>query len=300
MARLASGGDRVDLRTTLRIACLLGLLMTGCEITESDTGLSDRFARPDADLPTYRQIVDRYNENIKRVDRLWARMVVELRWKDKDGRHFEQGEGNLIAVLPDRVAMSIGKLGHTMMWLGGDHERYWFFDLREQESLYTGRHDQVERLDPDSVPVPIRPQDLPRLLGLEAIDPERLPSSPAVEWYDGKYLIEPPGMRARLLIDPETARPARIDLFDPTGRSRVVGRLSQWELMRLDGLPPGAFPRIATRLEISLVDKEGRATFYLSDLSDGEQGNRIKDKAFDLTHLRSVFKPKRIVDLDQR
>ncbi len=93
------------------------------------------------------------------------------------------------------------------MWIGGDDQRYWFFDLQDQETLYTGRHALADRLDPHRVPVPIRPQDLPRLLGITPIDPDRAPPSPAVEWYEGQYLIEPPGMRTRLLLDPRP--PAR-------------------------------------------------------------------------------------------
>ena len=277
---------------------LLCSVLVGCPSPPKKT-LSSRLARPDEPLPSYRQVIDRYNENIRRVEQLWTRAVVELRWTDEEGTHFEQGEGNLILQLPDRVAVSVGKLGHTLMWIGGDEQQYWFFDLRDRHVLYMGRHDQADQLDPKSLPVPIRPRDLPRLLGVIPIDPTKQPPDPQVEWYDGKLLIEPPGTRTRLLLDPITAQPVRIDLMDTEGQSRVIGQLSAWEPMKIEGLPPGAYPKVATRLEVALVDKQGSATLFLSDATDGRRPNRIKPAAFDIQRLVAAFKPKRVVDLDR-
>ncbi len=58
---------------------------------------------------------------------------------------------------------------------------------------------------------------------------------------------------------------------------------------------PRAFPRVATRVEISLVDKDGSATLFLSGTTDGKEGQRIKKKVFDLRYLTAVLKPKRVV-----
>lgn len=247
---------------------------------------------------SYSQIVRRYNSSIESLDRLWSRAVVEVRWEDDRGSHFEQGEGNFIFVRPDRVALSVGKLGHTLFWIGANRGQYWMFDLREEKTVYAGRRRSARGRAGD-LPIPVRPMDLPRVLGLYRINPDALPAEPQVEWYDGGYLIEPPGTRSRLLLDPVTFRPKRIDLLDEEGNSRLIGRLSGWETVQTQGLAPGGLPVVASRAEIALVDRAGRATLHLSDLSDGRDGGRITGKAFDLDQLIKALKPTQRVDLDR-
>ncbi len=278
------------------LLCLLCLLW-GCTSAPPIT------TPPVQKLPTYADLIARYNQNLAGVDRLWSRAVVEIEWHDDDGRHFEQGEGNLIALLPDRLALSVGKLGNAILWAGCDANQYWYFDLREGPTLYVGTHDaatgRAAATAQVASPMPIRPSDLVLLLGLSTLNPNALPPEPRVELYNGHFLIEPPDRPVRILIDPATSRPVRIDLLDPTGRSAVIATLSRPERMTVQGRHPGAYPTIPTRYEISLVDGDGRITLFLADASDGRAGARIKDGVFDLTRLQEIFKPARFVPLDE-
>lgn len=253
---------------------------------------------PPPEMPGYADLVARYNQNLVRVDRLWARAVVELHWRDEDGKHFEQGDGNLIIVPSDKVALSIGKLGQPLLWAGCNGQRYWLFDLHEQRISYVGLHDRVAKPRAQPSPLPFQPLDLIQLTGITPIGEAPDGPSPAVNWDDGHYMIEPPGQHRRVWIDPATARPVRIDLLDADGYSRIVCRLSRWEPMFITGIAPGGFPWLATRLEVALVDREGTMTLYLSDLTDGQDEGRIREEAFDLNYLIKVFKPEKHVDLD--
>ena len=100
-----------------RVLCLcVWLLLAGCNhyVVSND--------RPPVMLP-YRKLIERYNRNLARLDRLWASTTIELEWREEGKKHFErvQGEGHLIIMLPDRVrsrdpmlALSVEKVGNTL------------------------------------------------------------------------------------------------------------------------------------------------------------------------------------------
>lgn len=248
-------------------------------------------------LPAFHEIAQRYNLNLARTSRLWSRAGVELEWRDEQGKHYEQGDGNLIMVLPDRVALSVGKLGNPILWAGCDRERYWLFNLRDQRVLHFGRH-RLSATGAKKLPIPIHPADLIALSGLLPLDANGTPAPPGVTWEEGYYVITPPGLSRKMWIDPETTRPSRIDLLGRDGSSRVTCRLSRWQAMTIHGVAPGAFPQIATRLEVSLLGREGTMTLFLSDPSDGQEHQRIKDQAFNLDRLIRALKPAKQIDLD--
>jgi len=248
-------------------------------------------------LPTYQQLATRFNKNLQRINQLWARAAVELHWRDEQGKHFEQGDGHLIFALPNQLALSIGKLGNTLFWAGCNPHQYWWFDLQDQPTLYFGSHAHTTPHTAEQLPLPVQPLDLIRLLGILPLDATP-PSPPEVLWTDRGYLIQPPNTGSRLLIDPQTDRPSRIELLDPDGNVAVVSHLSRWQRMDIVGVPPGGLPYVATRFEISLVAQHGSMTIFLSDPTDGQAGNKVKDTLFDLEYLRGVFKPTQEVDLD--
>ena len=266
--------------------------MTGCLSTPPAL-------QPPSQMPSYRELVARYNARIAPIERFWSRAVVELQWKDEKGTHYEQGDGNLIIILPDLVALSLGKLGHTGMWAGCDKLRYWLFDLRKDPELLIGTHRRLGQTESHRWPLPVVPLQLPGLLGLSPIQPVAAGVQPAVEWDNGTFVIEPPGQNQRLRIDPETGRPAEIELLSNTGESQVSCRISRWRRMMITEMPPGAFPWVGTRLEVSLSNQEGTMTLFLADVSDGRSEDRIKERAFDVQHLVKAFKPIRVIDLDE-
>jgi len=269
-------------------------------------------AAPPADVPqlTQRQVADRFNGNLSRVDRLWARSVVEIQWSEGKKKKFEQGEGNLILQLPGnkkdvptRVAFSVGKLGNIMMWAGCDATRYWLFDLRDARSVMIGRHANAKRLEPDDLPVPVQPLELVRLLGVTPIEPEpRRAASPAL-WDAGAYVVDVPG-GVRVWVDPATFFARRIDLLDDKNATRISCLLSAYEPMELDQQPPGAWPKVATRLAITIAPRESQSeakmTVFLSGLTDGIADEKIRDNAFDYDSLRRIFKVEDVIDVDNK
>ncbi len=251
-------------------------------------------------LPTYEELVRQYNDRVQLLDRLWSGAVMTIEWQDEDGKHhFEQGEGNFIYRQPRDVALTLGKLGDTMFWAGSNHEMYWFIDKQDDGVAWVGRHLFVGDPCNRPLPLPIQPQLIPFLFGLRPLDPDSIPPPPAVERVSGYYLIEPPGLNLRMLLDPRTGTLVRADMYDYNGVSMITCHLSKYEPVEIDGLPESQWPTVATRAEIYLVGEEARMALNLSRISDGRRRNRIRDKAFDIRLLLEVHDPKELIFLDE-
>lgn len=289
-----------------RVSRLLGVavlvLFAGCEAP----GPSAPAAAPPV---TYREVAQRYNRNLANLDRIWSRATVEVMWRDRDGRsRYEQGDSSQLLVhLPDRLALSIGKAANSFYWVGCNTERYWFIDLTDENTAYIGRNDRLAGQSIQGVPLAVRPADLPLLLGLIPLDPLPAEPHPEVRRVGGRYVIELPRRRARLTIDPQTAMPVLIELLDVQRQPRVRAELSEPGTVRSAGLSQGDWPRIMTRVVVSVPGTQGksdRLRLHLSDMTTargaGESTKaRAFDRVFDLGLMLNALNVKLVVDMDE-
>ena len=249
------------------------------------------------DLPSYAELVERYNANLQRLDRMWATTVVALRYKDENDRwQREQGEGHFIFISPDRVALTVGKVGNTILWAGSNEERFWLLDLRKDGIAHVGLRENLGRACSQPLPLPVTPDVVPYLLGLLPLDSQVGPLGGAVQLVDGHYVIEPTGLNLRIKLNVDTALPMQVDLLDPQGQTVIVSELSQHRRVQVEGLALG--PRVATRVQISVVDEDARMNIAMADMNDGRRHNTIRDRTFDYDHLIRVHKPAEIRQLD--
>lgn len=175
---------------------------------------------PTSEVPDYEELVGRYNANAAALERVWARTKVEMRWRDAKNRaRRESGDGRLIFERPLNTAWTVEVLGDVKLWAGSDVNGFWVFDLLDERRAYYGEYGKPMA---QPLPVPVQPEAVPYLLGLMPIDASRRPSAPEVEVFNGYFVIEPPGLNLRLMLDPVTARPVRIDLTDPAGASALT------------------------------------------------------------------------------
>lgn len=264
---------------------------------DDDPYMPPRIDAPD-ETPSYGEIVERYNANLEHLDRLWSRSVVSMRWRDEDDRRrYEQGEGHFIFMSPDRVAMTVGKLGDVMLWAGSDEQRYWIFDLRDAGVGHHGLHENAGRPCSRELPLPVQPRAVPHLLGLlplEDVDGRDLP----VEQIRGHHVVEPPETRLRLMLHPRTALPVRVDMLDDAGEPMIVARLDRHEYVETEGVARLASPRIATRATVHAVGEDAELSMSLSGLTDGRRFDTIDERVFDLEFLQERHQPAEVVDLD--
>jgi len=260
----------------------------------------------EAPLPSYAEVVAGYNARVAGLSTLWSRAELDMRWVTGEGKNrSEQGAGKFIFQAPSNTALTLGKLGSTSLWAGSNDTWYWLFDLQEQQKLWAGRHANVGRPCSEPLPMPFQPEALPFLLGLVAIEPDPAPREPAVErTEDGYLVIEPPRLRLRFMVHPQTYHPVRIDVIDRDGYSVVSARLERFEPVPTVGAAEADWPLVPTQVYLFPVDRAASMEIALSGLSDGDppspgaQPAKIKPQLFDLDVLRKLMDPREVAVLD--
>ena len=286
------------------VASVLGICaamcLPACEMFPSATP-SEPSANATGQVPSYQHVVTRYNQAIATIDRLWARHNVDITWVSDGKRHHENAEGNLLMLLPDRIAFTAGKLGVTKLWAGCDGARYWVIDIDRHHAFF-GKHESAAHVIEDELPWPVEPRHLPALLGLTPLDPSAKPDEPDVERIGDLLMIEPPELSRRILLDPATMRPARIDLIDEAGRSWARAQLSNYKQIKLHRTKRQQWPTLASHIQIDLLSRGDRIVIKMHGMNDGRDRDRIKARAFDFDRLIKTFNipPESRIDLDAR
>jgi hypothetical protein len=259
-------------------------------------------SQPPDVIPEYHELAQRYNANIKKLDRMWARASVRLFYRDQRGRlKSESGEDSLLMIEPPhRVALSLGKLGKTGVWAGCNRDQYWLFDVIESRTVWYGHTANLHRAR--DFPLPVHPQRLIALLGATPIEPHVATEHQTVRWDQGFFVIESPESGLRIWLEPRSAMPRQVSLLDERGEWRVVAKLTGEMRVEQADVPREQWPRLSSRAEIRIRDEEGAFTLSLRDATDGRSNPRIDralQNAFDFASLLSALKPQEAINLDE-
>jgi len=312
-------------RGAMRVVCIAATSTLGCA-SVSKPSVIERDSPP----PNYSVVAARHNERVNRLSRIWARAVVELEYLDeKERRRREQGEGHLQIRRPGGVALDVGKLGQTYLWLGADDQRYWLFDLQDERELFVGRHENIGKACNRPLGLPAHPLEMVALLGVTpmsmeagmttgetpvppkkamtdgaSVAPEKSAERGTTAWSrDGRWIVVERSLRRgceRMFFDPQSFVPTRIELYPPTDADEpeVVAELHDYEQVTLRGVP-GYFPMIASRVLIRHPESQTQITLHLSAMNDGMSRNRLSDEVFDLPSLMEAFSPTQVTALDR-
>lgn len=280
------------------IASLCLVLLSACQIDAryKATDLGRVGPIPAEQAITPEALIAKYNTNTGRLAKLYARTSVELTWQEtrEDGsvkNRSESGDGKVIFQAPASTVVTVEKLGKWYLWAGSDGARYWLFDrTQEPSALYVGRLDGPAAKR-NFLGLPVRPQDMPMLLGLKPLEPALKTD---VAWCvdatgHGFYRVEQPHLR--LLLNPKTAWPVRIELTDAAGKAQVVAQLSGAVVCENGGV---------LRQKAEIFPVKGKARLDLAVDSASVDPDKIKSRMFDLDGtLIPANKPEKTVDLDR-
>lgn len=262
-------------------------------------------ANDPAAAAAYAQAVARQALRLRRLQFLESNGVVEIRWRDAKGRHFEQGDLTLYSMPPWKTALNISKAGERLMWIGSDEAQWWLFSFLDKPSTVSVRtwNDNAS-LDMSVV----SPRAFLHLSGLTALpDPatvsvRMLPDGkrlqvegrpPPLPTTEGGEVVE---QRMRWTIDAATGFPAEIELLADDGTAIARSTLSEYISAEIDGAPPGDFPKVPRRIVVvrcaGATEADG-AEYSLSISLDGPsgRGQRIKPRFFRLPELMETFRP---------
>lgn len=259
----------------------------------------------DRRLPTYDEVAQAHNQRVANLDRVWARTTVVIDSTDRDGKpRRDQGEGHLHVVRPRSLALTVGKLGETVLYLGSNEERYWWFDLlggRDADTAYVGRHDRAAETSLAEAGAPLHPLDLIELLGVLPLPTGQEvfgPTDRVSRGDDGSVLVVLPARSGHRLLafEPETYRLRRAALFDATGRLLVRSEARSYGEVRLvEG--GGDWPEMPSRI---LIDVPAEGVSVRLTLYDAEnRGSRQTMLPFDLDRLLRAHRIDRVIDVDE-
>lgn len=295
-------------RNTRRIRSVIALISVascvfavGCNGPEHAEGPPiDRSSEP---APAYSAVAAKHNERVARLDRLWARAVVRIKYFDEKGdEHNEQGEGLLQVARPDRMGLSIKKAGKMLFWFGGDAQRYWLFDVVNAPVVRVGRHELIgKRAGEAGLGIDINPRDMIALLGITPL-PASTQARAGVQaaWSRNGHYIEatvplPSGAKQVFSMEPLTLYPRKIAFIDASGKPIVTAVLENYEdgPVNIAGYG-GQRPRVASRVTATHHASKTEIKLDLSEMrNDG-----VTDKAFDFDTLKESLGVDRVIDVD--
>jgi hypothetical protein len=259
--------------------------------------------------PSYEEVARRYNERVEPLKSLWSRTVFRVWFPDREGEErTEQVEGHLQYIRPDRVDLTLRKVGHPVAALGCNAEKYWWIELGEGQGrkAYVGSHSMV---DPDRIAelgLPVYPLDLIELIGITPLPLEAREQgveAPAVRWSpNGRELVlnlpQREGIR-RMILDPETLDPIRIEVADTSGRTVLSSELTEYQTVAMRGGLPGT-ARARVPGEILATVNEGRTRVRMRIYDPETGGSRPKPAAFELPRLLDVYSIQTVINLDEQ
>lgn len=248
-----------------------------------------RFARPEV-MPTYSETASRFNVRVARLDRVWSRVNITLHSPKKNGgTSVDHAEGYLQLEQPDRVSLSIMKVGATYFYLGSDAEGYWWLDMSDGEhktALY-GKHSEATPELVAELGLPVHPRELLELFAITPL-PEGKAGDPVdpgvVDWDAARGMLRVRtaamwGQRV-LWLDPVTMAPHRVELLGKDGSVRAVCDMGRYISVpvRGDGRVP---PKLASQYKVQMPQTGARATLELY----GAENKPINPRAFDFEGL---------------
>jgi hypothetical protein len=249
-----------------------------------------------AELPAGAAIVAAHNERVAALESLWARTSVRVEGRDAEGSKFsEQGEGHLQVERPDRVAVTVGKLGEVYFALGANAERYWLIDVSDSDrrTILSGDQSLATPEKAAALGLPVHPRDFPMLLGLVPLDAEEV-GTPVWDEADRAAVRVPTRWgSATLRFDPRTLDLVGSTAYDARGEVVADADLGlQGPVHDAGGV--ATLGRLPRRVEIRVPGFEGFVRMQL-----GEARVRpINGAVFDPDRLRRAYRVQERIDLD--
>jgi len=174
-----------------------------------------------------------HNEWADSIQHVWSRAELLLnfpRGQGSENRKQFDIEGHLFLVKPDKLFLHGEVLGQEMFKLGMNPEQYWLWIRPDVNTVWLGRRGGTgeQRLV-------MPPEALMTALGVFHIEPAPEASAVFIALERYYILCESRGVGGtqvpfrRVWFDRRTLRPARIDLFDDTGRRVLFAELLRYE-----------------------------------------------------------------------
>ncbi len=273
---------------------ILAGCILGCGVLPGCPPRSDDSSTLTANPPDVAPIFEAHNLNASRLQQIDATGVLQLRWVKPDGGiREEQGEAHLWIDQPRRTALRVSKLGEDLLWLGSDDDRFWLFDLLDDDNTALITHPHGTSLvwgDGDDA-IELQPLALLDLMGVSQVQP--MEGEPSYDASRGCWHIPARGQAGRLKLcwNPKIRRVAGLILLDDQDDVRLMSSLRRWTSVDVfDGV---AFerPQMATLIDFEEPAGKGRLKLALEQEVFGDLEGQPVDRLFSRDVLQRRFQP---------
>ena len=224
----------------------------------------------------YAQQIDRTGS----FDALVGRGVIEFHWSDEEGKHRAQGDFDFWR-LGNAISLRISKGSEPLMWIGGDAQNHWMFDMLGDETKLSINQKDVIFSDVLDTLV---------LLGLAPLPEGKM----TVE--KGVVTVEANERMWIATFDPTTHRPLEIEIIHGKQQTTALHRSGiKVELLNRNRL---VWPETGKLIDIESSTTNTNVKIDFAWISTDTSEERM-DRVFDLAFLRKALKPTVIEELQQ-
>ncbi len=289
------------------LLCAIGLMFTSsflwaCNGPGKDVETSTIEHMPPSDTLTYAEIASQQNMRVSRVEKLWSPLKSDFNWVEDGKGHHEKGEGHLILVPPNKVALTFSKIGEIGFWAGSNDDLFWVFEgAGDTTRMSVARNSNLLEECCEALPVAVHPLELIDLYGLFAF-PE-LPNVPVT--FDSQFnawVLNLPGRwnRRRVYLDVKTLLPIQVELMSLTSGDEIIAtaHLSDYDVLDRLGLEDSLRPRIPKKIRIVQQGFDGQIEIEILRPRDRTPRGAIRPAVFDFEAVRRSMKPDEVHILD--
>jgi hypothetical protein len=217
-------------------------------------------------------VIAQVNRNNTAIPTLRAAGDFEARIVEDNRSHFINGDVVLLYRRPEQVRVVATKdIAGRIFEAASNDERYWLIVKGETDTMWWGRVENLDEVDQSQLP--IRPDLLMEVLGVDEINPDFLREPvPTMRFnndadaYMITYNVRLPdrwAVQKEVWYDRQTKLPRSVLLFDENGRIVLRAYLSRHE--PVEGATGGA--QIATRYDLFFPDTGSTIRFDLQDVA---------------------------------
>lgn len=234
------------------------------------------------------QIIARINTNNQRIPTLGGKGHFEA-WI-RDGRREQFVNGEVIVLYSSPMSLRLvgtKDIAGQVFEIGSNDEQYWLIVRGDEDTMWWGRHDNAERIDPATIPV--RPDKVIEVLGVQSMPTDLLREpTPTLRFNhkDDAYMLTWNELRSdrwvirkEIWYDRRTLWPTMVLIFDDNGRVVLRAYLSNHKPIRIEGdSNPG--PTVATRYDISFPQTRSQIILDLNTELGLKRGGAPNERSF--------------------
>lgn len=271
------------LAITLSVAlCLAG---SGCCNCPRQPALAE--FRRNQPTQSMAAVVAAINANNQKIPSLWASLNYSATINDNGQVHSVSSDDGVLLYLRPGDFRLVGKKEFvgTVFDIGTNEQEFWMEVIPGTNRMWWGRYADLARVDPSRLPIPIRPDLVLEVLGVETInqdfDAMPVPTMRYNNSADAYVFVFNARAPDRWLAlkevwyDRRTLRPRRVIIYDANGRPVLQADLSMDKKVQAPEEDPANWPLIAGDYKLFFPDSGSRMEFMLKDVMLHKKVGRI-------------------------